>query len=60
MTPDTDLKPFNDSTNDLRDTLEEIVLLGGFNIDIVNFDKHAETTFFVDMLHAHSFLSVII
>ena len=61
--PDTYLKLFNDSFNDLFDTLgrelEYCYLMSDFNIDLLNFDKHAETTSFVDMLHAHSFVSLI-
>ena len=61
--PDTDLKLFNDSINDLLDTLgrerKYCYLMGDFNINLLNFDKHAETTSFVDMLHAHSFVSLI-
>ena len=61
--PDTDLKLFNDSINDLLDTLSRerkyCYLMGDFNVNFLNFDKHAETTFFVDMLHAHSFVSLI-
>ena len=34
-------------------------LMGDFNIYLLNFDKHAETTSFVDLLHAHSFVSLI-
>ena len=33
--------------------------MGDFNINLLNFDKHAETTSFVDMLHAQSFVSPI-
>ena len=33
--------------------------MGDFNINLLNFDKHAETTSFVDILHAHSFVSLI-
>ena len=61
--PDTDLKLFNDSFNDLLDTLgrerKYCYLMGDFNINLLNFDKHAETTSFVDMLHAQSFVSLI-
>ena len=60
---DTDLKLFNDNIGDLLDTLgrerKYCYLMGDFNINLLNFDKHAETTSFVDMLHAHSFVSLI-
>ena len=61
--PDTDPKLFNDSFNDLLDTLgrerKYCYLIGDFHINLLNFDKHAETTSFVDMLHAQSFVSLI-
>ena len=53
----------DDSFNDLLDTLgrerKYCYLMGDFNINLLNFDKHAETTSFVDMLHAQSFVSLI-
>ena len=61
--PDTDLKLFNDNFYDLLDTLgrerKYCYLMGDFNINLLNIDKHAETTSFVDMLHAQSFVSLI-
>ena len=33
--------------------------MGDYNINILNYDKHTETTFFVDMLHANPFVSLI-
>ena len=33
--------------------------MGDFNINLLNFDKHAEATSFVDMTHADSFVSLI-
>ena len=61
--PNTDLKLLNDSLNDLLDTLgrerKYCNLMGDFNINLLNFDKHAETTSFVDMLRAQSFVSFI-
>ena len=61
--PDKDLGMFNENINDLFDTLsgerKYCYLMGDFNINLLNFDKHAETTSFVDLLHAHSFVSLI-
>ena len=34
-------------------------LMGDFNINLLDFDKHPETTSFVDLLHAHYFVSLI-
>ena len=61
--PDTDLGMFNENITDLFDTLgrerKYCYLMGDFNINLLNFDKHAETTSFVDLLHANSFVSLI-
>ena len=33
--------------------------MGDYNINLLNYDKHQDTTDFVDMLHANSFISLI-
>ena len=61
--PNTDLKLFNDDINELLDTLERehkyCYLTGDYNINLLNYSKHAETTSFIDILYAHSFMSLI-
>ena len=61
--PNTDLKLFNDDINELLDTLERghkyCYLMGDYNINLLNYNKHAETTSFIDIMYAHSFLSLI-
>ena len=61
--PNTDLKLFSDDINELLDTLERehkyCYLMGDYNINLLNYNKHAETTSFIDILYAHSFLSLI-
>ena len=34
-------------------------LMGDYNINLLNYGKHVETNEFVDMLHSHSFISLI-
>ena len=59
----TDLKLFNDDINELLDTLERehkyCYLMGDYDINLLNYSKYAETTSFIDILYAHSFLSLI-
>ena len=61
--PNADLKLFNDDINELLDTLERehkyCYLVGIYDINLLNYSKHAETTSFIDILYAHSFLSLI-
>ena len=61
--PNTDLELFNDDINELLDNLERehkyCYLMGDYNINLLNYSKHAETTSFIDILHAHCFLSLI-
>ena len=33
--------------------------MGGININLSNYGKHVDTTEFVDILHGHSFISLI-
>ena len=33
--------------------------MGDYNINLLNYGKHNETNKFVDMMHAHSFISLI-
>ena len=59
----TDIKLFNDDINELLDTPKRehkyCYRLGDYNINLLNYSKHAETTSFMDTLYAHSFLSRI-
>ena len=61
--PNTDLKLFNESIKELLDTIGKehkyCYLMGDYNINLLNYDKHTGTTSFVDMLHANYFVSLI-
>ena len=61
--PNTDLKLFNDDINELLDSLERehkyCYLMGDYNINLLNYGKHSESTSFIDILYAHSFMSLI-
>ena len=61
--PGTDLKAFNDDVNELLNALKKenklFYLMGDYKINLLNYGKHVETNEFVDMLHSHSFISLI-
>ena len=61
--PDTDLIQFNDDLGDLLEKLRLEIkccyLLGDYNVNLLNYGKHDGTTCFVDILQAHSFVSLI-
>ena len=54
---------FNDDINELLDNLERehkyYYLMGDYDINLLNYSKHVETTSFIDILHAHCVLSLI-
>ena len=33
--------------------------MGDYNINLLNYEKHSDTTDFVDLLHANSFISLL-
>ena len=61
--PGTDLKAFSDAMHDLLNAIKRenkiFYLMGDYNINLLNYGKHNETNEFVDMMHAHSFISLI-
>ena len=61
--PGTDLKLFNEDINSLLNLLKNenklCYLMGDYNINLLNYGKHSDTTEFVDILHGHSFISLI-
>ena len=60
--PDTDLKLFNENMESLLSYLNNenklYYAMGDYNTDLLNYGKHQDTTDFVDMLHANSFISL--
>ena len=61
--PGTDMKLFNEDINSLLNLLKNenklCYLMGDYNINLLNYGKHSDTTEFVDILHGHSFISLI-
>ena len=62
--PNTDIICFNESLNIILDKLKcenkLCFLMGVYNINLLNNDKHTPTSDFVELMHSHSFLSLII
>ena len=60
---DIDLKAFNDAMHDLLNAIKRenkiFYLKGDYDIKLLNYVKHNETNECVDMMHAHSFISLI-
>ena len=61
--PGTDLLSFNEYLNILLNTLKNenifCYLMGDFNINLLNYDRHKGTNEFMDLLHSYSFISLI-
>ena len=61
--PDKDLKLSNtnmeDSLANLKNENKYCYLMGDYNINILNYEKHFDTTDFVDLLHANSYISLL-
>ena len=61
--PGTDLKAFNDAMHDLSNAIKKeneiFYLMGDYDINLLDYGKHNATNGFVDMMHAHSFISLI-
>ena len=61
--PGTDLEIFNEhisiSLNKLKNEHKFCYLMGDYNVNLLNYSKHRETTDFVDALHSNSFVSLI-
>ena len=63
--PHMDLNEFNDNyLNNLLDKLSKenktVLLLGDFNIDLLNYDQHSLTNEFLDSLSSHKLLPHIV
>ena len=58
--PDTDIKEFNEvmmkSLSLLKAEKKLVYLMGDFNINLLNADKHAPTQEFIDLMFSHSFI----
>ena len=61
--PGTDLEIFNEHIsillNKLKNEYKFCYLMGDYNVNLLNYGKHRETTDFVDALHSNSFVSLI-
>ena len=61
--PNTDINCFNESLNIILDKLKcenkLCFLMGDYNINLLNNDKHTPTSDFVELMHSYSFLSLI-
>ena len=61
--PDTDIKEFNDHIlqclTQIKAEKKTAYLLGDYNINLLNTDKHAASQDFVDILFSHSFFPTI-
>ena len=61
--PGADLKLFNEDIDNLLNLLKNenklCYLMGDYSINLLNYGKHIDTTEFVDILHGHSFISLI-
>ena len=61
--PNTDITCFNESLNVILDKLKcenkLCFLMGDYNINLLNHDKHGPTSDFVELMHTYSFLSLI-
>ena len=61
--PNTDINCFNESLNVILDKLKNenklCFLMGDYNINLLNSDKHNPTSDFVELMHSYSFLSLI-
>ena len=62
--PGTDIKEFNEVMLELLSKLKSerklIYLMGDFNINLLNADKHAPTQEFADLMFSHSFMPCIL
>ena len=61
--PGTDLEIFNEQISELLNKIKNenkfCYLMGDYNVNLLNYGKHRETTDFVDALHSNSFVSLI-
>ena len=61
--PGTDLEIFNEQIGELLNKIKNenkfCYLMGDYNVNLLNYGKHRETTDFVDALHSNSFVSLI-
>ena len=61
--PGTDLENFFECISmiliKLKNEYKTCYLMGDYNVNLLNYSKHRETTEFVDILHSNSFVSLI-
>ena len=61
--PNTDITCFNESLNVILDKLIRennlCFLMGDYNINLLNYDKHGPTSDFVELMYSYSFSSLI-
>ena len=61
--PNTGITCFNESLNVILDKLKcenkLCFLMGDYNINLLNHDKHGPPSDFVELMHSYSFLSLI-
>ena len=62
--PDTDMALFNEQLQTILDEMKSenksLYLLGDFNIDLLNIDKHKESHEFTDLMYSHSLIPNIV
>jgi hypothetical protein len=61
--PNTDLSIFNENIQTLLDIIKsknkKCYIAGDFNIDLLNVDKHEETSNFIDIMFSYGFLPLV-
>ena len=61
--PGTEMLIFNENMSSLLNALENenkyCYLMGDYNINLLNYGKHKETSEFVDLIHSYPFISLI-
>ena len=61
--PGTEMQIFNDNMSSLLNALKNenkyCYLMGDYNVNLLNYGKHKETSEFVNLFHSYSFISLI-
>ena len=61
--PGIEMQIFNENMSSLLNALKDenkyCYLMGDYNINLLNYGKHKETSEFVDLIHSYSFISLI-
>ena len=50
---------FNENMNSPLNALKYCYLMGDYNVNLLNYGKHKETSEFVNLFHSYSFISLI-